>query len=139
MRRFTRFTMLFAGFLALQINALGGGVACLLAASSGHVGAIGARMAVMSMPIPQSPRGQSRTAGAIAAVGANQASSQSPCQESGAPRSSCQSMTPCAAAFTSAPMNGGAVNVSTPSVRIARVEVAPTSHSLSPDLPPPKA
>lgn len=139
MGRFTRLTMLFAGFLALQLNALGGGVACLLAASAGQQGIVSTRMAEMGMAPTPSERGQSGAGSVAVGSIATQAPSQSPCQQSGTQHSACQSMTPCAAAFATPSTNRVEPSVSIPSGRIALVEVAPSSHSLSPDLPPPKA
>ena len=131
--------MLLAGFLALQFNALGDGVACLLTASTGYAGAVSPNMAEMGMAAATSETGQKDASRSAKGSGAVPARSQSPCQRSNAPHSSCQSMTPCAAAFAITPAYGVTANVSVPSVRLAVIEVVPASRSLSPDLPPPKA
>lgn len=136
MRRFVRFSMLFVGFLALQLNALAGGVACLLASSANHTGIVAASMAEMGMAAPQELHARSASAKLVDSP----RSSQSPCQQSSTPpRSSCQSMTPCATAFTAAVAYGATVPILTPSGALPLTELAPVSRSLSPELPPPRA
>ncbi len=137
MRRFARLSMLFFGFLALQLNALGGGVACLLASSASHTGAVAARMADMGMAAPQHLHQDAGDA-SMKSV-SSPASNQSPCHQSGAPHSSCQSMTPCATAFTAVLASALPADVPAPPTAGVLTELAPLSHSLSPDLPPPKA
>ena len=113
--------MLFISILALQLNALGGGVACLLAASTGQMEGADPGMAKMGM--------------VTTAPAADEAS----CPGSGAPHASCQSMTQCAAilAIVSAPREA---RISSPaSYSIDLVSLVPPTRSLSPDVPPPKA
>ena len=124
MRRFARLSILFVSFLALQLNALGGGAACLLAASTGQMGVVDATMAGMDMAAD--PR-------------ATPTPGQSPCHQSGGSHASCQSMTQCAAILAVVQAEVGTVNVSAPAGRIALVAIVPSSRSLSPDVPPPKA
>jgi hypothetical protein len=124
MRRIPRRPILFVVFLALQFNALGGGVACLLATATGQAEVVDATMANMDVaanprdtPIPR----------------------RMPCHPSGAPHSSCQSMTQCAGIFAVVRAEILVANVSAPAGRIVLVAIVPSSRSLSPDVPPPKA
>jgi hypothetical protein len=124
MRRLARLAILFVSILALQLNALEGGAACLLAASSGQMGVVDATMAAMDMGAEQ--RG-------------SHSPERSPCHQSGGPHASCQSMTQCAAIFAVIQAAVGNASVSGPAGRIALVAIVPSSRSLSPDVPPPKA
>jgi hypothetical protein len=124
MRRIPRRAIPFVVFLALQFNALGGGVACLLATATGQAGVVDATMANMDMPA--NPRDTPTPR-------------QMPCHPSGAPQSACQSMTQCATIFAVVPPEIQVADDSAPAGRIALVAVVPSSRSLSPDVPPPKA
>lgn len=137
MRRFARLSTLFVGFLALQLNALGGGVACLVASSASPTGVVAASMAGMGMAAPQQLHLGAGDASIKSA--ASPASSQSPCHQSGAPHSSCQSMAPCATAFIAVLASALPADVPAPATAGVLTVLAPLSHSLSPDLPPPKA
>ena len=130
--------MLVAGFLALQLNALGGGVACLLASPSGYAGAVSVTMANMRMRTG-ALAGEYGIRGSAATQPDAGEPTQVPCHQSNAPQSSCQTMAVCSAAFASAPSNDTEGARSIPSGRIALIEVVPSSYSLSPDIPPPKA
>lgn len=112
-------------------------MACLLASSASHTGVVAANMADMGMAAPQhlhQGAGDASTKSAASPV-----SSQAPCHRSGAPHSSCQSMAPCATAFTAVLASALPADVSVPSTAGVLTELAPVSHSLPPDLPPPKA
>jgi len=124
MRRFARLSILFISFLALQLNALGGGAACILAGSTGQMGGADATMAGMDMA------GDSH---------GTPTPGQSPCHQSGGSHASCQSMTQCAAILAVIQADVGTASVSAPAGRIALVAIAPPSRSLTPDVPPPKA
>ena len=139
MIRFARLTMLVAGFLALQVSALGGGVACLLSASVVPGEAAGVGMAAMTVARPQQ-RGAERSAGRmVGAAEPGQTPTQAPCQQSRSSQSSCQSMAPCVAAFIPVVTVQEAVAVSPSAMQIAMADVTPTSHSRAPDIPPPRA
>ena len=139
MIRFARLTMLVAGFLALQVSALGGGVACLLSASAGPGEAAGAGMAAMVMSRHQSHSAESSTGHLVGAADPSQAPIQAPCQQSRSSQSSCQSMAPCVAAFIPVVTAHAAVAVSPSAMQIAMADVIPASHSRTPDIPPPRA
>ena len=124
MRRYARLAILFVSFLALQLNALGGGAACLLGASTGQMGVADATMAEMDM---------------AADPHAAPTPGQSPCHQSGGSHASCESMTQCAAIFAVVQAEVETANVSAPAGRIALAVIVPSSRSLSPDVPPPKA
>ena len=122
MRRASHFSLLFISILALQLNGLGGGAACLLAASTGQMGGVNADMASMDMAAPTAPD-----------------SGQAPCHGSATPHTSCQSMTQCTAIVAIAQASREARIFSLHSDPMDLVTLVPPTRSLSPDVPPPKA